>query len=100
MYIFNTTFLVSDKIYDVWLKWIQEVHIPAMSQLGCLNPQLAKILSSESEHGTSYALQFHAENIDVLQNLMKKYEEHFPLELKSKFGEEVLCFSTIMEIVK
>ena len=101
MYIFNTTFLVSDRLYGVWYKWLQEEHIPFMLDSGFFkNPQLAKVLLVEPSDGTSFSLQFHVEDMDTLHTWNEKNEEHFAHQVKNKFGEEVLFFSTVMEVIK
>ena len=50
MLIFNTTFLVSDKVHGPWLKWVREQHIPFMLESDLFSkPQVAKVLSVEEQ---------------------------------------------------
>lgn len=101
MYIFNTTYLVSDKMYGVWYKWLHEQHIPAMIQSGYFDKmQIAKVLTGEPQDGTSYSLQFHIDSLQDLKLWEEQYGEEFLNSFTKQFGEEVLLFSTILEVMK
>jgi len=101
MYIFNTTYLVSDKLYGAWFKWLHEHHIPTMLNSGCFDkPQVAKVMNSESERGASYSIQFHVANAELLETWNEKYAEAFLTDFGKRFGQEILFFSTTLEIIE
>jgi hypothetical protein len=101
MYIFNTTYLVSDKMHGIWHKWLYEEHIPFMEKSGYFsNRQISKVLSNEQQDGTSYSVQFHIPSLELLEEWEKQYGEQFLHNFSKKFGEEVLLFSTILEVMK
>jgi Domain of unknown function (DUF4286) len=100
MLIFNTTFLVSDRYYGSWLKWSREFLIPFMLESGeFTQPQVAKVLGADDEEGTSFSVQFHIADMDKLVSWNAEYAERFQTEVSTRFGEEVLFFSTILEII-
>ncbi len=100
MLIFNTTYLVSDKVYGSWMKWIQEQHIPFMldSQLFSL-PQVAKVLSNEEQEGTSFSVQFHVQDMEALRRWNQKYGEVFKTDFSKQFSTEALFFTTVLELI-
>lgn len=102
MLIFNTTYLVRDKVYGIWYKWLYEVHIPMMLDSGFFDsPQVAKIISTESEEATSsYSVQFRIADMASLKNWNNIHGESFANHATKHFGEDVLFFSTIMEIME
>ena len=101
MLIFNTTYLVISKMSDSWHKWLYEHHIPAMVDSGYFSkPQVAKVLTSEHQEGISFAVQFHTENIDLLEAWSEKYKEEFLAGYRKRFGEKALFFSTVLEIIE
>ncbi len=101
MYIFNTTYLVSDKRYSEWIKWLHRQHIPSMLNSGYFtNPQLARVLINEPQEGTSYSVQFHAKDMQLIQEWSTKYSDKFLGEFSRLFGEEVLLFTTILEVLE
>lgn len=101
MLIFNTTFLVSDKKYGVWYKWLYEHHIPAMLGSGYFfQPQLAKVLTADPQDGTSYSLQFHVNSMKELALWEEQNMENFLQDFSECFSEDVLLFTTILEIME
>ncbi len=100
MLILNTTFLVSDKVHNVWLKWVHEQYIPFMLESSLFSkPQLAKILTNEEQEGTSFSVQFHALDMDTLHLWNEKYGVIFQEQFSSQFGSEALFFTTILELI-
>lgn len=101
MIIFNTTYLVSDKMYGKWFKWLREEHIPDMLATGFFDrPQVAKVLTADVEQeGSSYSVQFHTEDVASLEAWNREYGDAFASRFAGLFGDEVLCFSSVLEIV-
>lgn len=101
MIIYNTTFLVTDKQYDSWLKWLKEKHIPFMLKCGFSHPQVAKVLTAEqNQDGSSVSVQFRIDNTYQLSKWDEQNAEKKSNELTDRFGNEVLSFSTILEIIE
>jgi len=101
MYIFNTTFLVSDKLYGAWFKWLYEHHIPTMLNSGCFDkPQVAKVMNSKSERGTSYCVQFRVANTELLETWNLKHADIFMADFDKRFGTDILFFSTTLELIE
>lgn len=100
MLIFNTTFLVSDKTHGIWIKWVREQHIPFMLESGMLsNPQVAKVISTEDQEGTSYSVQFHVEDMKTLEDWHIQYAKTFEKQFAEKFGTEGMFFASVLEII-
>jgi hypothetical protein len=100
MLIFNTTFLVSDRYHGAWLKWSREFLIPFMLESGeFTQPQVAKVLTGDEQEGTSFSVQFHIVDMDALVSWNAEYASRFQAEVTEKFGQEVLFFSTVLEII-
>ena len=101
MLIFNTTFLVSDKIHGSWMKWVHEEHIPFMIESKMLSkPQVAKIISVEDQDGTSYSVQFHVSDMLTLESWHIQFAKTFEQNFTQKFGTEVIFFATVLEIIE
>ncbi|NDV46625.1 DUF4286 family protein [Paludibacter sp. 221] len=101
MLIFNTTYLVSDKSYGIWYKWLNEQHLPSMLESGFFSkPQVAKVLTNEPQEGTSYSVQFQIADMKSLELWNETYGESFLSSFSKQFGEDVLLFSTILELMQ
>ncbi len=100
MLIYNTTYLVADKQHGPWTKWIREEHIPFMLECGFSNPQIAKMLTADSEQdGTSITVQFHIPDLYQLSIWDEAHAENLMNNMAEKFGADVLAFSTVLEIL-
>ncbi len=100
MYIYNTTFLVSDDSFEKWIDWVKKYHIPnVMNDSSFKEVQLVKVLNNEAGSEKSFSLQFKVESIAYLDQWMKTIEPKVQQDLMLRFGTEVLFFSTILEIL-
>jgi hypothetical protein len=101
MLIFNITFLVADKVADKWLQWVNNTLIPDMLASGYFTePQLAKVLGNHGQDGTSYAVQYHVADMDILENWHREHGSVMERNCASLFGEDVLLFTTVLELIK
>lgn len=100
MLIYNTTYLIADRKFGPWIKWLREIHIPFMLSCGFSNPLAAKILTADSEQeGTSIAVQFQIQNFQLLKIWDEENAEAILNDLSERFGSEVLSFATVMEML-
>lgn len=101
MLIFNITFLVSDEVHNSWLQWVREEHIPFMlDSTYFTQPQVARIITSDKEDGTSFSVQFHVNDMRTLKQWNQQYSEVFQQNCSQNFGSEVLFFTTVLEMVE
>lgn len=100
MILYNTTYLVADRKYGPWIKWLKEIHIPFMLNCGFTNPQAAKILTADKEQkGTSIAVQFKIQDLSILRIWEEEFAETLKNDIARRFGADVLLFSTVMEML-
>jgi len=100
MLIFNTTYLVSDSAHDDWHKWINEQHIPFMLKFKPFsNPQIAKVITTQQQEGTSFSVQFHIRDMETLNIWSEKYGKAFQENCAAQFGTEVIFFTTVLELL-
>ena len=101
MLIFNITFLVTDKVADRWMQWVNDTHIPALLASGYFTePRLAKVLSNHGQDGTSYAVQYQINDMQSLEAWNRKFGVKMERDCAFAFGEEVLLFTTVLELIK
>lgn len=99
MLIYNTTYQVDGDICDNFLIWLKEFYIPEAEKHGALKaPRLCRVLSHREE-GSSYTLQWEVESSSLLHRW--HLEQGVPLteELMKVFGDKVIGFPTLMEVI-
>jgi len=101
MLIFNTTYLVSDKVHGSWLNWIHEQHIPFMLNSSYFShPQVARVITSDKEDGTSFSVQFRVNDMHTLKLWNQKFSSIFQENCAQQFGTEVIFFTTVLELIE
>jgi hypothetical protein len=98
--IYNVTTAVMPGIEDQWLTWMQDIHIPEVLGTGCFfRHQLVKLLDTgEQEHAT-YAVQYYAHDKRLYDDYLSNYAKGLRKEVKDKWGEMAMSFSTLMLVV-
>ncbi len=100
MLIFNTTFLVADTALEAWHKWIPEQYIPFMLQFKPFTqPQVARVITSHQQEGTSFSVQFHIRDMETLNIWNERFGKAFQDNCAREFGTEVIFFTTVLELL-
>jgi len=100
MIIYNTTFHLEDNIEELWLKWMKETYIPLLLDTSLFTKQLfCKVLVDESMGGKTYSLQLFVRDMNTYNQYDNEYANKAKAVLKSKWRNQVLTFSTLLEQV-
>lgn len=103
MILHNTTFVITPAIELQFLHWIRNEYLPAIqSEDNFHDPLLTKIkphASVDEEESLSYALQFKAADEEAVNVWFAEKISETLSRSQQRFGENMLMFSTIMEIV-
>ena len=99
MYIYNITFNVEPEIEKEWLDYIKQQFIPKMLKSGLLNKSITSKIKVDEAQGTSYSIQFMADNQEKLKTFIK--EELYPIlnELHLKFSPKMVYFATELDVI-
>jgi len=102
MIVYNVTINVEEGIADVWLQWLQGVHIPEVMATGCFlgHRVLRMLTANDGEEGITYAIQY---DLNSMEDYVR-YQDNFALALRSKgeelFGDRFFAFRTLLEKVE
>jgi hypothetical protein len=101
MLVYNITYAVPHEIHAAWMAWMKNTHIPEIMAYGSFSSvKILRLLEMEEQDGVGIAVQFQA---DTEENYRMYITEHAPglrLKAKSQWGDQVLGFRTLMEIVQ
>jgi DNA-directed RNA polymerase beta' subunit len=98
MLIYNVTVGVDKSIEQEWLLWMKEVHIPnVMSTQMFVGHKIYKVLTTENENNTSYAIQYAARSLNELEVYLEKFAPILREEVQKKFGDKQASFRTLLE---
>lgn len=100
MIVFNTTYHADNARKEEFIEWLKAVYIPAVLGHGALQePRLTRIFAEDESEGTSLSLQFNSPDTDTLQRWHRECGEPLLDDMRERFGNQVLGFSTLLEVI-
>ena len=100
MYIYNITIKIDAGIHEDWLKWLPETHIPFIEGTGKISGhQLLRLREIDETDGPTYALQLFFESKAQYNAFISGYSRELEARKSSAWGDKMLSFATLMEIV-
>ena len=101
MIVYNVTTKLEWSIHDEWVKWMLEVHIPEVVATGCFSSgQLLKLLEIEEEDGPTYTAQYFADTKQQQEDYVTKHAAALRQKVFDKWGNRVIAFRSIMQLVQ
>ena len=98
MILYNVTVKIDSSLKTDWLKWMREVHIPAVMQTGCFTGQsLLRLRYPKDDEGLTFAIQYSCENMEQLEEYHRTHAAGLQREHKERYGERAVAFRTILE---
>lgn len=97
----NTTFFVTDPLKDRLIGWLKENYIPSLGLCAAHSEALlSEIMTKAQEGATGLALQHRSTDADMTQKWMNEEGAQLLKQLSRTFGENVMYFTTYMQIIE
>jgi len=101
MLIYNITYLVSHEIHEEWLAWMKSNHAPEMLSTGHFNSfTILRLKDVDETEGITYAFQFQSPTQAAYEEYRAKSAPALRLKAEERWGQKVMAFRTLMEIVQ
>jgi hypothetical protein len=99
-HIYNVTVKVDHIIHKDWLDWMKNKHLPEVMNTGCFKRfQFVRLLDIEESDGLTYATQYYAEDFGKCQSFIQQYEPAFKKASFEKWGNSLMEFASLMQVV-
>lgn len=100
MTIYNITTQVSWSIHDEWKKWMLDIRVPQMLELGIFHQhQLVRLLETDEAEGPTYALQLYVDENSSINDFKMQHQQTFDREEKRLWGDQLFSFTSLMEVI-
>ncbi|HYG37611.1 MAG TPA: DUF4286 family protein [Cytophagales bacterium] len=100
MILYNLTINIENDVHEEWLAWAKEIHIPkAMKTSAFTEYRIFKLLNEEDNGGTTYCIQYFANNMWDVEDYQENYSPGLLQEFYDKFPDKFVIFSTVLETV-
>jgi hypothetical protein len=101
MFIYNVTIKVSWQVHDAWLAWMKNEHLQDVVDTGCfVKSGLLLLHEVDDSDGPTYAAQFHASSKQEYERYIATYAVELRKKTTAKWGEHVVAFRSLMEVVQ
>jgi uncharacterized protein DUF4286 len=98
MIVYNVTTRVDRQIEKAWLTWLKTEHIPAIMATGLFSEyKLFHLLEQEDE--ITYVVQYFAPSMEHYKKYIDELSLQFHQRTFDKWGDRLISFRTVMEIV-
>jgi len=99
MIIYNETIIVEEAIYDEWLKWMKEVHIPSVMATGFfLSYKILTVIDSPNE-GKTCCIQYYTEEHEHVKDFFNNHLERIHAVHQQRYENKFVLFNTLMETI-
>lgn len=100
MIVYNITCKVRWEIFERWLKWQLEEHIPATLESGLMDDyRLYRLLEQDEEEGPTIVIQFFTSSRERYNQFARTFEAGLKQAGWDKWGNAFIAFRTLMESV-
>ena len=97
---YNVTIGVSGDVHEEWLTWMQNEHIPAVLRTGMFVRAILLRVHAYEQGGLTYAVQYVAADMAHYEQYLREFAPALRAETEKRYGEKVLAFRTMLEVVR
>ena len=98
--LYNVTVSLDASIFQEWLGFMQEDHIPKIFATGCFSGyKICRIIDEQAENH-SVAVQYFAVNEDAFRVYTKQHAAALQKEYAAKFGSSAPAFRTVLHALE
>lgn len=101
MLVYNTTYNIEEEVLSNFLIWLHEVYVPEIEKNGILtNHRLLRVLSHRDETTECFSMQWDVESSALLHRWHTEIGGRLNNELVKMFGDKVVGFPTLLEVME
>jgi hypothetical protein len=100
MYLYNVTCLVTNDLHTEWLAWMRSEHIPEVIATGLFSHhRILRLRDTDESDGVTYAIQYFCSSREAYDLYILKHAPAMRRIVQEKWGESVVSFRTLMEVI-
>jgi hypothetical protein len=99
MIIYNVTIKINKSAEAEWMKWMKEIHIPALMATGnFISHRFCRLLNQPEEvEGNTFVIQYYCESLEKLNHYQTHFAPALQKEYNEKFKDLFVAFRSVME---
>lgn len=101
MIVYNITLKLDPEIESEWIDWQRKEHIPEIMSTKLFSDyKFFHLLEQDETGGITYVIQYFTSSIENYTNYIEKFAPLLRKKSIEKWGDRVISFRTIMELVQ
>ena len=101
MIVYNITLKIDPKIEKNWINWQREEHIPEIMSTKLFSEyKFFHLLEQDETDGMTFVIQYFTPFIENYDLYIEKFAPLLRKKSNEKWGDRVISFRTIMELVQ
>lgn len=101
MIIYNVTVKTETAISLEYITWLKEEHIPDIINTGCFTEaKILRLLEVDETDGLTFAVQYFALSKALYNRYIQKFSDEMRKKSADKWGQKVIAFRSVMEVVQ
>lgn len=99
MIVYNETIIIDEAVYDEWLKWMKEVHIPAVMATGYFSSyRILNVIDSPNE-GFTTCIQYNTDSEDKFSRFYNQHLHQLQAVHQQRYENKFVLYNTLMETI-
>lgn len=99
MIIYNVTIKTDPSITESWLDWMKSEHLAEMMGTGLFQKHVMSRLLEDDADGDTFVVQYFCDNYERYLEYLERYAPQMRAKGIEKFGDKVIGFRTVMEVL-
>ena len=101
MILYSITINIEKRVHDQWFEWMKTSYVPKIMETGFfLDYKILKLLTEEDANsGITYSFQYYLKNLETLEQFQIEAEPAFTEALYTKYRNQFVEFTTILEVL-
>jgi hypothetical protein len=100
MYLFSITINIEDEVKEDWMAWVNEKIKPILTDKTLVHDfRILKILSEETNNGSSYSFQYHLHDWKGVELFEERYDREVAVDMYRFYKEKFVEFRTRLEVI-
>jgi hypothetical protein len=100
MIIYNETVNITIHAHDLWMKWLQEEHLPEIMATNTFyDVKIYQLINVDDIDGPTYSIQFYAMSMKEYDLFIEEFEPVLRSKSAQKWGNDMLSFRTTLQNV-
>jgi hypothetical protein len=100
MLIYNITSKVAWPVQEQWIEWMMMEHMVEVLETGLiLKYQLVRLQEVDDVDGPTFAVQYYIEGRPQYELYIQKFAPGLRQKMIDRWGDQVISFRTLMEVI-